>query len=299
MLPSQNSIASLVLVDNSHALHCPTTTKISIPNSTSISWRSASGAALGSDVHVCASKWQAGFAVISAPAPSPARIAANAPERCTGGPPQLVNQSRRSVFGPSHPIESSQVLRAMLRQDPDVVMVGEIRDSDTAHLALEAAMTGHLMLTSIHANDAASVVQRFENLGCSRSEVAQSLALVLVQRLARRLCPQCTKTGPAPAILIETLEARRLYDRNNPTPLPRGAGCAACDNTGLAGRIAVVESLVIDEELRAMLMAERPLSEITTAAAKRGSLIRFYQYARHLMQHGLVGPAEALLAVTT
>ena len=90
----------------------------------------------------------------------------------------------------------AKILRSMLRQDPDVVMVGEIRDADTAHLALEAAMTGHLMLTSIHANDAMSVIQRFQNLGCSRSEVAQSLALILVQRLARRLCPQCTKPAP-------------------------------------------------------------------------------------------------------
>lgn len=191
------------------------------------------------------------------------------------------------------------ILRAMLRQDPDVVMVGEIRDQDTAHLALEAAMTGHLMLTSIHANDAAAVVQRFENLGCSRSEVAQSLALVVVQRLARRLCPQCTKNEPAPPVLVETLEARRLFDRKNPVPLPRAAGCNACENTGLSGRIAVVESLVVDDELRAMLMAEKPLSEITAAAAKRGSLIRFYQYARHLMHHGLIGPAEALLAVAS
>ena len=191
----------------------------------------------------------------------------------------------------------SEVLRAMLRQDPDVVMVGEIRDSETAHLALEAAMTGHLMFTSIHANDAPSVIQRFESFGCNRSELAQSLALILVQRLARRLCPQCTTTEDVPPILIETLEARRLYDRAKPTPLPRAPGCQACNHTGLAGRIAVVESLVVDDEMRAMLMAEKPLSEIITTATARGSVLRFYQYARHLMQFGLIGPAEALLAV--
>ncbi len=191
------------------------------------------------------------------------------------------------------------ILRAMLRQDPDVVMVGEIRDSETAHLALEAAMTGHLMLTSIHANDAASVIQRFENLGCNRSEVAQSLALVLVQRLARRLCPHCTKNGPAPSILIETLESRRLFDRANPVKLPYAEGCKACDQTGLAGRVAVVESLVIDDELRAMLMAEQPLSEIIAHASSSGGMIRFYRYARHLMQHGLLSPAEALLSVAS
>lgn len=191
----------------------------------------------------------------------------------------------------------AKVLRAMLRQDPDVVMVGEVRDPDTAQLALEAAMTGHLMLTSMHANNAAAVIQRLENLGCNRSVIAQSVALVLVQRLARRLCPSCTSTGAPPPILLDALVSRHLYDPKKPSEIPRARGCAACDNTGLAGRVAVVESLVLDDELRSMLMTEQSLSDIVDAAAKRRSLLWFYQYARHLMQQSIIGPAEALLTV--
>jgi type II secretory ATPase GspE/PulE/Tfp pilus assembly ATPase PilB-like protein len=101
----------------------------------------------------------------------------------------------------------AKVLRAMLRQDPDVIMVGEVRDDDTAQLALEAAMTGHLMVTSLHANNAVGVVQRLEHLGCPRPLIGQSLALVLVQRLARRLCPLCTTREVPPAMVLENLAA--------------------------------------------------------------------------------------------
>jgi type II secretory ATPase GspE/PulE/Tfp pilus assembly ATPase PilB-like protein/CRP-like cAMP-binding protein len=126
----------------------------------------------------------------------------------------------------------AKVVRAMLRQDPDVIMVGEVRDDDTAQLALEAAMTGHLMITSLHANNAAGVIQRFEHLGCPRPLIGQSLALVLVQRLARRLCPRCATTEVPPPIVLANLAQHGLVDANRKPALPRAVGCAECNQTG-------------------------------------------------------------------
>jgi type IV pilus assembly protein PilB len=193
----------------------------------------------------------------------------------------------------------AQMLRAMLRQDPDVMMVGEVRDSETAQLALEAAMTGHLVFTSIHANNAGAVIQRFENFGCDRTVIAQSTALVLIQRLARRLCPRCTTTGAVPELLRDSLVARRLYDPDRPIDLPRATGCDACDQTGLLGRVAVVESLRLTDEIRSMLMANRPLGETMALAEETGALVQFPSYASFMMEQQLIGPAEALLTVAS
>jgi type IV pilus assembly protein PilB len=193
----------------------------------------------------------------------------------------------------------AEILRAMLRQDPDVLMIGEVRDSETAQLALEAAITGHLILTSIHASNAGAVIQRFENLGCDRALIAQSVALVLVQRLARRLCPRCTVNAPVSELMRESLVARGLVDPQASTLLPRASGCEACDQTGFLGRIAVVESLRLSEGLRSMLMADRPLDEVLAQAKETGFLIEFPRYAGFMMEQQLIGPAEALLAVAS
>lgn len=190
------------------------------------------------------------------------------------------------------------VLRAMLRQDPDVIMVGEARDDDTAQLALEAAMTGHLMLTSLHANNAMGVVQRLENLGCGRPLIGQSLALALVQRLARRLCPRCTTREALPPIVLDNLAAHGLADRRDSTAqFPRGAGCSECGHTGYAGRVAVLEMLAFDDHLRAQIMAGTPLSEVERSAAETGALVTFRESAQQLMARGMISPAEALLTL--
>ena len=110
-----------------------------------------------------------------------------------------------------------QVLRSMLRQDPDVIVVGEMRDEDTARIGLEAAMTGHLLLTSLHANHAIAAVQRLENLGTGRALIAQSIHLVLVQRLVRKLCSACRKLDPPVPALLESLVARRIVDKGQQT----------------------------------------------------------------------------------
>jgi type IV pilus assembly protein PilB len=192
----------------------------------------------------------------------------------------------------------SQVLRAMLRQDPDVIMVGEVRDDDTAQLALEAAMTGHLLFTSLHANNAVGVIQRLENLGCSRPLIGQSIALLMVQRLARKLCQRCTSFEPPAPVMVDNLAVHGLIDRKAPKPLPRAVGCTDCNQTGYNGRVAVIEMMSINDNLRSLIMANISLAEIEKAAQASNDLISFRQSAIHLMSQQLISPSEALLTLT-
>jgi type IV pilus assembly protein PilB len=191
----------------------------------------------------------------------------------------------------------ARTLRAFLRQDPDVIMVGEIRDRETAMMALEAAMTGHLLFTSIHANDALGVVQRFENLGCHRQMVAQALALVLVQRLARKVCARCVTTESPPPVLHDSLVQRGLIERGAQVALPRGAGCAECQQSGYQGRVAVIESMAFPEPVREILMTTQNLAEVERVAVEHQSYTPFKRYASFLMSRNLLSPTEALLTV--
>jgi type II secretory ATPase GspE/PulE/Tfp pilus assembly ATPase PilB-like protein len=191
----------------------------------------------------------------------------------------------------------AQVLRAMLRQDPDVVMIGEVRDDSTAPLALEAAMTGHLMLTSVHANNAVGVIQRLEHLSCPRPLIGQSLGLVLVQRLVRRLCPRCTTTEVPPPIVVANLAAHGLVDRERELAMPRAVGCTACNQTGYAGRVAVVEMLALDDALRAQIMAGAPITTLERIATDARLLYSFRRSALQLMSRHMISPAEALLTL--
>jgi type IV pilus assembly protein PilB len=191
----------------------------------------------------------------------------------------------------------SQVLRAALRQDPDVIVVGETRDRDTAHMALEAAMTGHLLLTSLHANDVASVLQRLEGLECSRTLISQSVATVMVQKLVRKLCSLCARVeAPLPAI-AESLVAKKLLEKGSTASLPRAVGCDACQGTGYSGRVLVVETLQCTEKVRDAIIAGESLPEIERAALKEGAFVSFSAYASLLMARRMISPGEALLAV--
>lgn len=191
-----------------------------------------------------------------------------------------------------------QVLRAAMRQDPDVIALGETRDTETARMALEAAMTGHLLVTSIHATSASGVLQRLENLGCGSTLVAQSVAVVIVQRLARRLCPQCARVEPPPSAMVESLAARRLIEPGTTPGLPRAVGCEACQGTGYAGRVLVAESLQMTEEVRTLLMAGTALGEVEKAALNSRALQPFSSYAAQLMARKMISASEALLAVS-
>jgi type II secretory ATPase GspE/PulE/Tfp pilus assembly ATPase PilB-like protein len=136
-------------------------------------------------------------------------------------------------------------LRALLRQDPDILMVGEIRDGETAQIAVQAALTGHLVLSTLHTNDAPSAVTRLQNLGVEPFLVAASLKGVLAQRLVRRICSQCKQEFEPDAQQLMALGRHG----EGCTRLWKGAGCRKCHETGLSGRVGVYELMVPDEAL--------------------------------------------------
>lgn len=155
-------------------------------------------------------------------------------------------------------------LRSILRQDPDVIMVGEIRDSETAEIAVRASITGHLVLSTIHTNDAVATISRLVDMGVKPYLVSASLVGVVAQRLVRRICPKCRTSHMA-----DPMECRAL-GLSEPRTIYQGAGCAACNNTGYKGRIAVHEILLMNSDLR--LAADQGASdeELRSIAAKHG-----------------------------
>ncbi|MCL6448737.1 MAG: GspE/PulE family protein [Armatimonadetes bacterium] len=177
-------------------------------------------------------------------------------------------------------------LRAVLRQDPDIIMVGEIRDRETADIAVRAALTGHLVLSTLHTNDAASTVTRLLDMGLEAYLVAPALIGVVAQRLLRRICPHCrVPYVPAPA--------ERKFLEGLPPVLTayRGAGCGACEGTGYRGRIGVFEVMVLNDRLREMIVGGAGLAEIKKEA-RRGGMSTLLESARQLVAAGVVSFEE-------
>lgn len=142
-------------------------------------------------------------------------------------------------------------LRSMLRQDPDVIMVGEMRDTETAEIACRAALTGHLVLSTLHTQHTMGTLVRLCDMGVAPYLVASALNAVLAQRLVRRVCEACATEYVPPLPLIRALEAR--FGRLAGVGFRRGGGCSRCHHTGMSGRIGVLELLVIDDDRRHLL----------------------------------------------
>jgi len=161
-------------------------------------------------------------------------------------------------------------LRSFLRQDPDVIMVGEIRDRDTADMAVRAAMTGHMVFSTIHANDAPSTAVRLTTLGAEPFQSASALTLVVAQRLLRRNCRECLEPyQPAPEILMSLrLPPERIKAMN----FQRGKGCAVCRDRGYLGRVAIVEPLRMTPRVRNLVAEGRPADEIRRVGVEEGLL---------------------------
>ncbi|MEO8743352.1 MAG: GspE/PulE family protein [Lysobacteraceae bacterium] len=170
---------------------------------------------------------------------------------------------------PAIGLDFASGVRTLLRQDPDIIMIGEIRDLETAQMAVQAALTGHLVLSTLHTNDAPSAITRLLDLGVPYYLVASTLNGVLAQRLVRTLCPHCKQPGPV-------MEAGwlALHDRHHPPPLPTTAfvpkGCIECRNTGFFGRVGLYEMLTITPPLRSMIRADMELAGFTRAAIGEG-----------------------------
>ena len=175
----------------------------------------------------------------------------------------LVNQ-----FGVNERIGLSfaGVLRSLLRQDPDVVMVGEIRDQETARIAIQAALTGHMVFSTLHTNDACATITRLINMGVDDYLIAAALNMVLAQRLCRRICPKCRQQIEPQRPLQIALERQGVQF----SEFFQGAGCKRCRGTGFKGRIAVHELLTIDDEMRELITNGAPLSSIKDRARDIG-----------------------------
>jgi type IV pilus assembly protein PilB len=159
-------------------------------------------------------------------------------------------------------------LRAILRQDPDVIMIGEIRDKETAQIAFRASVTGHLVLSTVHTNDAASAVTRLIDLGLEPFMVASSLIGVVSMRLVRTLCPRCREAYDANASNLNRLMPGSAGEGN--VVLSRGRGCGHCHETGYRGRIGIFEVLEVDERIRGMIVAGATDGTIRQAAVESG-----------------------------
>jgi general secretion pathway protein E len=154
-------------------------------------------------------------------------------------------------------------LRSILRHDPDRVMVGEIRDAETAQIAVQAALTGHLVFSTVHANNAFDVLGRFMHMGLDLYNVVAALEAVLAQRLMRQICSACAEP-------FEASETQRQLIGDGPSEPRFGRGCPQCRGTGYRGRRAVAELLLFDDELRDLVAGRAPMSQIRQAARDRG-----------------------------
>jgi type IV pilus assembly protein PilB len=206
----------------------------------------------------------------------------------------LVPGFTQSPINPKAGVDYPVALRALMRQDPDVIMVGELRDATTVQMLLEAALTGHLAISTIHASNAISCFQRLAHFGVDELHIGQALNLVIVQKLARKLCSACTKDEDVAPQLVEAMIARKLLLKGATPKLPRAVGCDACNHTGYRGRVPVHEIAFFDDETRLAFEGGTAHSEILAKAESAGTFLNFAHSARLLMAKHLLTPADAL-----
>lgn len=161
-------------------------------------------------------------------------------------------------------------LRSILRHDPDKIMVGEIRDAETAQIAIQSSLTGHLVLTTVHANNVFDVIGRFASMGIDAYNFLAALNCVLAQRLVRMVCLACRETVKLDNVLAE--ESGLDFEEYKDMPFYEGKGCQACHGTGYRGRKCITEFLDLNDEIKEMILAERPLSEVRYRAVTGGMI---------------------------
>jgi type IV pilus assembly protein PilB len=162
----------------------------------------------------------------------------------------------------------ANALRSILRQDPDIIMIGEIRDTETAEIAIEAALTGHQVLSTLHCNDAAGAIARLDDMGIAPFLISSSVILSCAQRLLRRICPHCKELVTYPPKMFEdlgidpaTFSGVQLY---------RGRGCERCKNSGYSGRLAIIEAMTISDQIRKLIIARANTRELSKVAISQG-----------------------------
>jgi type II secretory ATPase GspE/PulE/Tfp pilus assembly ATPase PilB-like protein len=221
-----------------------------------------------------------------------------------------INTTERKIWTAEDPVEITQpglrqvqvsskigfsfaeALRSFLRADPDVIMVGEIRDGETAQIAVEAGLTGHLVLSTLHTNSAPETVIRLLDLGISPFNFADALLGILAQRLVKRVCDACASAcHPTPD---DWAELARVYGQEGPDPLSaapepdqellRGKGCESCIGTGYRGRLAVHELLVCSDTIKRLILTRAPVSEILRQARTEGMATIVQDGVRKVLQ---------------
>jgi general secretion pathway protein E len=177
-------------------------------------------------------------------------------------------------------------LRAILRQDPDVVMVGEIRDVETAGIAVQASLTGHLVLSTVHTNDAAGAITRLRDMGVEPFLLASTLRLIMAQRLVRRLCPSCRRSEPA-----DRTTAALIGVKTN-QPVWRPQGCSHCHQTGYVGRVGIYEAITVDDRVRRLIASGADEEAISDIAFERTDTLA--RRARAFVLSGITSVEEAV-----
>jgi len=201
-----------------------------------------------------------------------------------------INQTQ---VNPRAGITFASGLRAIMRHDPDVILVGEIRDKDTATTAVQAALTGHLVFSSIHANDAIGVLFRLMDLGVELYLISSTLVGIIAQRMVRRICPHC-RAPSQPSV-----EEQIAYDeemKQQPTTFYSGAGCNLCANTGYRGRTGLFERLVMSEEIRRMLLSNASAGDIRALALREG-MVTLKRDGMLKVKEGITSVSEVLRSV--
>jgi type IV pilus assembly protein PilB len=161
-------------------------------------------------------------------------------------------------------------LRAFLRQDPNIVLVGEIRDFETAEIAVKAALTGHLVLSTLHTNDAPSTINRLMNMGIEPFLVATSVNLICAQRLVRRICRECTEKIQMPTQAL--VDVGFNPEEAASVQLKKGRGCGGCNNTGYRGRVGLYEVMEVSEEIRELILSGASAMELRRQSIDEGML---------------------------
>lgn len=191
----------------------------------------------------------------------------------------------QTQINPRAGLTFQNVLRALLRQDPDIIMVGEIRDGETAGIAINAAQTGHLVLSTLHTNSTTETLIRLEQMGVARWMISSALTMVMAQRLVRRLCPHCRR---------ETRDQAQLPRSVWPRPLPRWqpTGCDRCYH-GFYGRVAIFEVLAIDNALR-QAIASGAGTDVIEASARQAGMVSLFEHGCRAVEQGLTTIEELL-----
>jgi type IV pilus assembly protein PilB len=162
----------------------------------------------------------------------------------------------------------AKCLRAILRQDPDKILVGEIRDLETAEIAIQASLTGHTVFSTLHTNDAPSTITRLRDMGVPAFMITATVEAILAQRLVRRICPECREQVEPTEDILYDLEMDPASIGDN--KFYRGVGCSSCSNTGYKGRVGLFELMIMDDDLRELIMQNAPTDKVRQVAASKG-----------------------------